>query len=74
MNYTPKIIIALMLTILFVGGPSFADNAAGEAAYAKGNYAVALDQFTKAANAGDINAQYNLGLMYEHGYGVKKSG
>lgn len=50
-----------------------ADNVAGEAAYKAGDYALALSEFTKAAEAGDMNAQYNLGVMYEHGYGVTQS-
>ena len=50
-----------------------ADNVKGEEAYAAGNYKVALAEFTKAAGDGDINAQFNLGLMYEHGHGVNQS-
>ncbi len=50
-----------------------ADNAKGEEAYAKGEYAVALVEFTEAAENNDMNAQYNLGVMYEHGHGVKQS-
>ena len=52
---------------------SFADNSKGEAAYANGDYALALSEFKKAADAGDMNAQYNLGVMYEHGHGVDQS-
>lgn len=51
----------------------FADNVKGEEAYAAGNYDVALVEFTKAADKGDMNAQFNLGVMYEHGHGVEQS-
>ena len=32
-----------------------------------GDYATALQEWTPLAEAGDANAQYNLGLMYENG-------
>ena len=51
----------------------FADNSKGEGAYQAGNYDVALVEFTKAADEGDMNAQFNLGVMYEHGHGVDQS-
>jgi len=51
----------------------FADNSKGEEAYEAGNYDVALVEFTKAADEGDMNAQFNLGVMYEHGHGVDQS-
>lgn len=50
-----------------------ADNLKGEEAYKNGNYEVALKEFTDAASKGDMNAQFNLGLMYEHGHGVDQS-
>lgn len=51
----------------------FADNGKGEEAYAAGEYDIALVEFTKAAENDDMNAQYNLGVMYEHGHGVDQS-
>lgn len=50
-----------------------ADNGKGEEAYAAGNYDVALEEFKKAAEKNDMNAQFNLGVMYEHGHGVNQS-
>lgn len=65
---------ALMIAIFSLSVMSaYADNAKGETAYASGDYAVALSEFKKAAEAGDMNAQYNLGVMYEHGHGVDQS-
>ena len=52
---------------------AYADNSKGEEAYANGDYEVALKEFTNAAEEGDMNAQFNLGVMYEHGHGVEQS-
>lgn len=35
-------------------------------------YAIDLDKFRVQANQGDVNAQYNLGLMYEKGLVVSQ--
>ncbi|MCC3859811.1 tetratricopeptide repeat protein [Pseudemcibacter aquimaris] len=61
----------LVFTGLF-SSVAYADNKKGEEAYENGNYEVALVEFTKAAEAGDADAQYNLGVMYEHGHGVEQ--
>jgi len=69
-----KRIYALIFTILTLSVmSSYADNGKGELAYANGDYALAFSEFKKAADAGDMNAQYNLGVMYEHGHGVEQS-
>ena len=62
-----------MMVLTSLTASVLADNVKGEKAYAAGNYEVALVEFTKAADEGDINAQFNLGVMYEHGHGVKQS-
>ena len=36
-------------------------------------YEEAFTWFTKAANQGDIYAEYNLGICYENGNGVKRN-
>ena len=41
-------------------------------AYDRKNYPVALKIFTKLAEQGDANAQFNLGVMYANGKGVPK--
>ena len=40
--------------------------------YKKKNYKQAIDLYRKAAEQGNIAGQYNLGIMYEKGLGVKK--
>ena len=42
----------------------------GLAAYERGDYATALWEWKPLAEQGDARAQYNLGVMYDHGYGV----
>ena len=37
------------------------------------DYVKALEWYTKAANQGDAQAQYNLGLMYYKGEGVRQN-
>ena len=38
----------------------------------KGDYKTALSIFEDLAKKGDIEAQYNLGVMYYNGYGVRQ--
>ena len=72
-----KIIIKnLTITIVsivlgFTG--AYADNNKGQVAYSQGLYDIALKEFTAAAADDDRNAQFNLGIMYENGHGVKQS-
>ncbi len=42
----------------------------GWAAYQRGDYATALEEWLPLANSGNANAQYNLGIMYANGTGV----
>jgi tol-pal system protein YbgF len=51
----------------------FADAASGLAAYKAGDYPVALRELTPAAQAGDAEASYVLGIIYEQGLGVPAS-
>jgi hypothetical protein len=46
---------------------------AAAAAYQKGDYAVALRLLRPLADQGDAPAQFNLGIMYYHGRGVRQS-
>lgn len=45
----------------------------GLAAYNRGDFATALNEFSKAAQEGDSRSQLSLGLMYQTGKGVTKS-
>ena len=39
----------------------------------KGDYKTAVKYFEKACNGGEVKGCYNLGVMYENGYGVKQA-
>lgn len=47
--------------------------AQAETLFTNGNYSEALEEFTKYAKKGNLQAIYNLGYMYETGIGAKKS-
>lgn len=42
----------------------------GVAAYQRGDYATAIEQWQPLANEGSVGAQYNLGRLYAKGKGV----
>jgi len=64
----------LVLALLFAfAAPAWADFAAGEAAYARGDYKVAFREFKTEANRGNARAQYYLGNMYALGRGVTRN-
>ena len=44
----------------------------GAAQYMKGDYHGAFDNYTKAAALGDVEAQYQLSVLYDEGKGVEK--
>ena len=50
--------------------PAWAGWEEGKAAYVRGDYATALREWRPLAEKGDATAQYNLGIMYEKGWGV----
>ncbi|WFB35773.1 tetratricopeptide repeat protein [Kiritimatiellota bacterium B12222] len=52
--------------------PAMAGLEEGIVAYQSGNVALAVQEFTAGAEAGDSNCQFNLALMYEQGIGVLK--
>ncbi len=60
---------ALMLLAL----PARADLAAGQAAYANGEYRTAREELAQPAQAGEAEARYLLGVMYERGLGGERS-
>jgi tetratricopeptide (TPR) repeat protein len=47
-------------------------NEMGKTRYHEGNYGEAFEYWTKAAELGDIEAHYNLSIMYATGEGVEK--
>ena len=62
------VILAFLMTL---SSPVVAqDFQKGFAAYNAGDYATALQEWTPLVEAGDADAQYNLGIMYRDGQGV----
>ncbi len=65
----------VILGLLFVTGTCGAGEGDVKQAielYRKGDYAAALRQIQPMAEAGDIDAQFQLGVMYGNGHGVEK--
>lgn len=55
---------------LLLASPAWSDFDQGVETYLRGDYELALDEFTELAQNGHSGAQYNLGLMYNNGNGV----
>lgn len=62
----PPCVVVLLLAVL----PARADYEAGLAAARAGDYATAVRAWRPLAEAGNRDAQFNLGLAYENGLGV----
>jgi len=62
----PYVVLLLALAAL----PARADLEAGVAAARAGDYATALREWRPLAEQGHRDAQFNLGLLYENGFGV----
>jgi TPR repeat protein len=64
--------IALVLSIICLAVPAWADFQAGEDAYDRGDYATALNEWRPLAEQGDPSAQFRLGSLHENGDGVPR--
>ncbi len=62
--------VAALLSLLAV--PGWGQSDAGYDAYKRGDYTTAHRVWKSLADRGDASAQYNLGLLYHHGLGVKR--
>ena len=65
-----RLIIILCLTLGSFGVGWSGDFQKGLEAYYKGDYATALKEWKPLAEGGYIDAQNNLGIMYDNGKGV----
>jgi hypothetical protein len=63
-------VLACLLVALAVAAPARADYEAGLTAARAGDYANALREWQPLAEGGHRDAQFNLGLLYENGFGV----
>ncbi len=65
------LIVALATPALVT--PAWADYKKGMQAYQLGDYAAAAKEWQPLADSGDKNAQFQLGLMHEMGFGVPRN-
>ncbi|MDP6591354.1 MAG: tetratricopeptide repeat protein, partial [Alphaproteobacteria bacterium] len=63
---------AVLLISLLFAAPVHADFEDGYRAHERGDYATALSEFRPLAEAGNVDAQRFLGMMYFEGRGVPK--
>ena len=69
-----KIITGLALSMLLSSGVAIAaDFNKGLQAAQAGDFKTALAEWTPLAKQGNVKAQYNLGIMYQHGEGVSEN-
>ena len=66
-----KLFLFLLLSLSFIGS-TYADFQDGLDASQKGDFQTAFKEWTPLAEQGDVEAQYNLGLLYFNGDGVPK--
>ncbi len=64
------LLLLITLFSLVVSSFAYAGLDEGRAAYYRGDYAKAYEEFKPLAERGDASAQYHLGLMYANGHGV----
>ena len=69
-NGTKRALLASMAALAAVTAPALADVKQGVDAWSRGDYRKAVEQWRPAANAGDAQAQFNLGQAYKLGRGV----
>ena len=65
--------LAVVGALLFSAGSAWADFDDGVAAYQRGDYATAFQEWLPLAEQGDVGAQTLIGLMYDEGYGVPEN-
>ena len=65
--------IILIVSLFAHSLPALADFNSGAAAYSRGDYATALEEWRPLAEAGNLAAQFNLGLMHYNGKGVSQN-
>ena len=68
----PRTVLLGLGSILFSLLPAWADTAAGMEAFRNKDYAGAFREWKTAADAGQAAAQFDLGLLYAQGLGVRR--
>ena len=70
MRLAPTHALLAAVLLLWLTTPAWAGFDEGMAAYERGDFATALEQWQPLANQGDAGAQYSLGRLYAKGEGV----
>jgi hypothetical protein len=65
--------VAFSLAVIGAAGGAAADFETGRRAYQAGDFAIALEQWAPLAAAGDPDAAFGLGLIYDNGHGVARN-
>lgn len=65
-------LVAVLAFVALFAAPASAGTAEGRAAWARSDYAAALAAFRPAAEAGDAEARYYVGLIHAKGLGVER--
>jgi TPR repeat protein len=63
--------LALLISVITVTVPSYADLEAGNAAFDRGDYVTALRELEPVAELGNAGAQTKVGYMYQFGKGTR---
>jgi TPR repeat protein len=68
----PRTLTPIVFILCLLVWPALvqADFQAGKDAYDQGDYATAFKEMRPLAEQGDAAAQFNLGILYDNGYGV----
>lgn len=67
-----RLVYLLLFTLLVVSEPVFAGYEEALAAYKRGQYDTALEEWQRLAVRGHAKAQFSLATMYAHGQGVSR--
>jgi len=59
-------------TVLLLAAPAWGDFDDGQAAYERGDYETAFEEWLPLAEQGNAGAQQNFGVIYENGQGVER--
>ncbi len=65
-----RVLIVLVLSLVLLRAPTWADFEDGTVAYNNGDYATAMREWRPLAEQGDASAQLRVGLLYAQGKGV----
>jgi uncharacterized protein len=71
-RFTLRFPVALVLSMVCLVVPAWADFQAGMDAYNRGDFTTALREWQPLAEQGDARAQFSFGLLYENGDGVPR--